>query len=132
MFLFDPPRSRNDSASPPQPYGSGEIQVSFPSSDMEIHKNDSTVLEPSNTILEQHLPRQKSDHAPFNKRKSSTLESQVDTSTKISGVRSKIYEETTPIMNLSPTSPPDSTSNGKVCVPFWNEFTAELSRKLWS
>lgn len=47
-------------------------------------------------------------------------------------VKSKISRKRTLTTNSSKTSVPVSTSNEKVCKPFWNEFSPEWSQRLWS
>lgn len=66
------------------------------------------------------------------RRKSSTQESLRITKKKISKDKSKTYKQRTQPTSSSTTSGQGSTTTEKASRGFWNEYTRELSEKLWS
>ena len=60
-----------------------------------------------------------------------TPESAANTNAATSNDRSHVCAQHTPTLTSSPTLPVDSTSNAKAFLPFWNEYTQAVSKKLW-
>ena len=120
-----PGKRKKSSTSRKTPLGNGQTMESSQASEHPLDKDSMTSASSSNPN------KQRKPRVQRKNKESATVESPPKAKKRISKGKSHTCNNSSQDTPLSQTSPLESTSNAKDCVPYWSSRARELSPKLW-